>query len=91
MFKLSPGLITSDGQKVPINKGWREEASDNQECLNSWFNQYGSNPNFRWIIPTGTVNGILVLDLDAKHNAMQNLADMGLTVPQTFFQQTTLP
>ena len=88
MFKLSPGLITSDGQKVPINKGWRDEASGDQERLKSWFKQYGSNPNFRWIIPTGSVNDILVLDLDAKHNAMQNLADLGLTVPQTFFQQT---
>ena len=86
-FKIFPGTITPDKQKVPLMTGWREQASTDPNIIKAWQVQYGSTLHY-FGVPTGTVNGILVLDIDIKTNGWQSIKDRNLTIPDTLSQPT---
>lgn len=86
-FKIFPGWITSDKRKVPLFGDWREKATNDQNQIQQW-NQFYKERIHHWAIPTGTSNGILVLDIDVKHDGFGKLQKLGLQVPDTLFQDT---
>jgi RecA-family ATPase len=84
-FKLIPAWITPDGRKVPLIKDWQNLASNDPEQQKLWQDLYRERLKF-WAIPTGPVNGILVLDVDVKDNGYETLKQFA--VPNTFYQRT---
>jgi RecA-family ATPase len=90
---MFPGTYTSDGRKVPIAemKGWYEKslASNDPKVIEEW-NRLYSHKIKLWMIPTGTTNGLLVLDVDVKENenGFETLKQKGLHVPLTLSQRT---
>lgn len=86
-FKVAPGWITPDRQKVPCFGGWREVATTDVSVINGWVQQLGNNIS-HWLIPTGTINNILVLDIDVKSHGWQTIKDNNLFIPDTLSQQT---
>lgn len=49
--------------KVPLISDWQQLASDDPEQLARWQNLYRGRMT-HWAVPTGPINGILVLDVD---------------------------
>jgi len=86
-FKIFPGTLTQDGRKVPIKEleGWKEKATNDQNIINQWIQLYGHKIKF-WMIPTGSANGILVLDVDKKSNGLETIKKYHL--PITMSQAT---
>lgn len=87
MFRIFPGTFTKDGRKVPIKeaKGWKDIATSDKAKLDEWSKLYGHKINF-WGVPTGSVNGILVLDVDVKNGGLDTIKKYHL--PATMTQRT---
>lgn len=86
MFKIFPGTFTNDGRKVPIKEvKWKQDATVEQSIIDSWNSLYSHKIKF-WGIPTGAVNGILVLDVDVKGGGLNTIQKYH--VPQTMSQKT---
>lgn len=85
MFKIAPGWITPDGRKVPLIRGWQQLASNDPEQLKLWENIFRDKLKY-WIVPTGTANGILVLDVDAKSGGLETIKQF--QIPPTMSQAT---
>lgn len=87
MFKIFPGTITHDGRKVPIKEleGWKDKATDDRNVIAQWSQAYGHKIKL-WMIPTGTPNGIIVLDVDKKSNGLETIKNY--YIPQTMSQTT---
>lgn len=83
MFKYFPGTFTTDGRKVPIAEmvGWKEKATNDQAILTQWAHQYAHKIKV-WMMPTGSTNGIIALDIDVK--------DDGYETAKKYFTPTTL-
>jgi RecA-family ATPase len=91
-FKIFPATYTSDGRKVPIAemKGWYEKglATSDQNVIAEWQRLYSRKIKL-WAIPTGALNGILVLDVDVKDiNGFDTLRNNQYHLPQTLSQTT---
>jgi len=85
MFKIFPLTLTNDNRKVPIKEvKWQSEATNDQGKINFWTQNYGHKIKL-WGIPTGTANGLLVLDVDVKDNGFESLKKyhLPLTMSQT--------
>lgn len=86
MFKIFPLTLTSDGRKVPIKElvNWKEKATCDQSIINEWSHLYGHKIKL-WGIPTGSANGILVLDVDIKGGGIDTIKKyhVPLTLSQT--------
>ena len=85
MFKIFPLTITDDRRKVPIEKGWRENATTDKATIDNWTKLHGAKIKL-WGIPCGIENGILVLDVDVKDNGFESLKQFNL--PLTMSQNT---
>lgn len=81
MFKIFPGTFTQDGRKVPIAemKDWKEKATDDQSIISQWSQLYAHKLKV-WMVPTGSINDILVLDVDIKDNGYETLKKYDLPV-----------
>lgn len=84
MWRIFPITLTHDGRKVPV-KGfkWQEQCTSNQLVINSWPSIY---PQMKYYgVPTGTVNRLLVLDVDVKGNGLETVKKyhIPLTMSQT--------
>lgn len=85
-FKIFPATINNEGQKVPLIKGWYENASSDPAQHLQWGKQFGAHLKM-WGVPTGSLNGIFALDIDVKKvNGWDALK--GLEIPNTMFQDT---
>ena len=93
MFTVFPATLKQDGnrvQKVPLENGWQQSATTDQQQIALWQNTHRDNIRF-WGVPTGTKNNILVLDVDAKPgkpNGFNSLQKEGLIIPPTMCQAT---
>jgi len=85
MFKIFPATLTHDGRKVPVKDfNWKENCSNDVNITNTWVVQY---PQLKFYgIPTGTVNGLLVLDVDVKGGGLETIKNYH--VPLTMSQRT---
>jgi RecA-family ATPase len=84
-FKIFPAWITPEGRKVPLLKGWQDAATTDPEQIKLWQDLYRDRLKI-WGIPCGPINGILVLDADAKSGGLETLKTLQL--PATLMQQT---
>lgn len=85
MFRIFPATLTHDGRKVPIKEvKWKEDATTDQATIDFWSQNYGQKIKF-WAIPTGSTNGILVLDVDVKSGGLETIKkyNVPLTMSQT--------
>lgn len=88
MFKIFPATITSDKKKIPLIRDWYSLATDNQEQIVKWQQQFGSQLTL-WGIPCGSANGIVALDIDIKHvDGFKSIIDNNLSIPETMSQTT---
>lgn len=69
MKTVDPFKLAENGFKIfpvkdkrPLVK-WSEQASNNPQQIASWVNQF---PDCKWAIPTGSENGIAVIDIDTE-------------------------
>jgi len=90
MFKIFPATLIYDKpdqppRKVPLIKGWKENATNNPEQIEAWKQEFGDRIKF-WAVPTGTLNGILVLDVDVKGGGTETILKYRL--PLTMSQKT---
>lgn len=61
-------------------KKFESHRATTKEIL-QWFQE---NPNINIAVITGSISGIIALDIDTKHNRSSNdFSDMGLSIPQT--------
>ncbi len=87
-FKIFPATLNSEKQKVPLIRGWNENASADPEQHKAWQNQFGTLLHF-WGVPCGSANGIYALDIDVKKvNGWDSLKRLNLTLPETLRQDT---
>lgn len=87
-LKIFPAWINPEGQKVPLIKGWYENASNDPEQIKKWQEQFRDRIKL-WGIPCGEVNGIVVLDIDVKKvNGWESLNRLGFPIPNTMSQVT---
>jgi len=87
-FKVFPATINSEGQKVPLIKGWNENASNDPAQIKAWQDTWGSHLK-GFGVPCGEVNGIFVLDVDVKKsNGFESLKGFTNGWPQTLGQKT---
>ena len=57
-FKVFPATVIDD-KKIPLIKGWQENASNDPNVIHQWQQQFGDRITM-WGIPTGKINvGIL--------------------------------
>lgn len=49
--------------KVPMFKGWQEQASSDPATITGWFDKF---PEANWAIRTGRESGVVVLDVDGE-------------------------
>lgn len=87
MFRVFPATLTPDGQKVPLIRGWQEQATNEPETIKLWQNLFRDKLKF-FGVPCGPVNDILVLDVDIKSNGPKTLQDEHLIIPPTLSQKT---
>lgn len=84
MFKIFPATLTHDRRKVPVKDfRWKEDCSDDPNIYNNWPVQY---PQLKFYgVPTGSINKILVLDVDVKGDGFKTLEKyhVPLTMSQT--------
>jgi len=89
-FKIFPATVLPDGKKIPLVDSWQERATNDPKQIQLWQEQFGERLKL-WGAPTGSVNGIFVLDIDVKKgvNGFEKLKELGITeFPNTAFQQT---
>lgn len=87
MFKVFPATLTPDGRKVPLIKGWQEQATDEPEQIKLWQDIFRDRLKI-WGVPCGPVNDILVLDVDVKGGGLDTLKNLEGQIPLTFAQRT---
>ncbi len=74
--------------KTPAINSWREyqDRLPTEDEIRQWWTQ---NPNAGIAIITGKISGLVVLDLDAKHNrSSKEIRDSGLSLPPTACART---
>ena len=49
------------GDKIPAISGWQQKASCDYSQIEEWMKQY---PGCNWGMPTGEINGLIVIDID---------------------------
>lgn len=82
LFKVFP----CGTNKIPLIKDWQRLATKDPTQIQKWVNEFGSQIG-SWGCPTGTINDIIVLDVDVKKsNGFETLK--GLKVPETLSQPT---
>lgn len=87
-LKVFPATLNSEGQKVPLIKGWNELATNDPSQIKLWQELYRDRLHF-WGVPCGAANGIVALDIDVKKvNGWTSLAQLGFQPPKTMFQHT---
>lgn len=88
-LKVFPAYLNSEGQKVPLLKGWQQNASSDPAQIARWHEEFKHIPTLFFGIPTGQINGIVALDIDVKKvNGFESLKAKGFTVPETLMQRT---
>lgn len=86
-FKIFPATIINN-QKVPLIRGWYENATNDPNQIELWKKQFGERLKF-FGIPTGEINGIFALDIDTKKvNGFETIKKSGNVLPYTLFQNT---
>lgn len=87
-MKVFPAT-TRDGTKMPLIKDWYTLATSDPVQIAHWQQQFGSQISF-WGVPTGSVNGIVAVDIDVKKgiNGYESAKNHGLTFPNTMCQNT---
>lgn len=89
-FKIFPATVLPDGKKIPLVDKWQERATNDPVQIQTWQQQFGERLKL-WGIPTGSTNGIYVVDIDVKSgtNGFEKLKELGVTeLPNTAWQQT---
>ncbi len=87
-LRVFPAHLNSEGQKVPLIKGWNEQASSDPATIHLWQQLFKDRISF-WGVPCGAVNGIFVIDIDVKKaNGWESLKSLGHTLPTTLYQNT---
>jgi hypothetical protein len=74
--------------KTPLTKNGFKDASKDSQVVSLWWDQ---NPEANIGIATGTVSGLVVLDLDEKHGGYETLEELneqGFSVGNTLTAQT---
>jgi hypothetical protein len=68
--------------KLPLVKGWPEEATSDIAHLEEWAHQY---PACNWGLATGTASGLVVIDVDGAvgRASLADLERQGFTLPAT--------
>ena len=61
-FKVFPATIIN-GTKIPLIKGWRDAATSDPAQIKLWQELFRDRLKM-FGIPCGTINGIMVLDID---------------------------
>lgn len=86
MYKLFPLTLTHDGRKVPVKDfEWQVNCTDDQNTINSWSSIY---PQLKFYgVPTGSINGLLVLDVDVKDGGLETIKKYHVPLTKS---QTTL-
>jgi len=64
-LKIFPAFINREGQKIPLIKGWYENASNDPVQIKKWQDEHRERIQL-WGVPCGEVNGIVALDIDVK-------------------------
>jgi putative DNA primase/helicase len=59
--------------KHPRTRGWEEQASDDPEKIQNWWESY---PQANWAAKTGTDSALLVVDIDPKNGGDQTWAKL---------------
>ncbi len=80
MFKIFPAAAKDH----PLVK-WKTESSSDPEVIKLWENLHRGKIKY-WCVPTGPINGLLVLDVDMKGNGFETLKSLEL--PPTMCQRT---
>lgn len=80
-------IFPTGRDKKPLIKGGFLAASRDCDQLEAWFERW---PDALIAAATGSISGIFVLDLDAKHgkNGLQALRAAGVTLPRTWTART---
>lgn len=88
MFKVFPATLI-DGNKIPLIKGWREQATSDPAQIKQWQEFFRERLNF-FGVPCGADNNILVLDVDTKKtkNGIETLKQNNFFIPDTLSQRT---
>ena len=90
MFKTFPATIIHN-KKLPLLSDWKNIATTDQQVIQTWREQFRDRFS-HYGVPTGSVNDILVLDVDTKvdpktgKNGFDSLKELNL--PATFYQYT---
>ena len=80
MFKVIPL-----NNKIPLIQNWEQEATADPVKIQAWQNYFNGKLT-RFGIPTGLVNDILVLDVDAKDGGLETIKNY--QIPNTMSQRT---
>ena len=84
--KIFPGTLTHDNRKVSIKEcKWKTESSGDPEVIANWQKNYGHKIKY-WGVPTGSQNGIIVLDVDVKGGGLDTVKKYH--IPKTLSQTT---
>lgn len=89
-FKIFPATVLPDGKKIPLVDRWQERATNDPAQIQQWQEQFRDRLKL-WGCPTGSVNGIYVLDIDVKNgvNGFEKLKEKGVDqFPNTAYQYT---
>lgn len=89
-FKIFPATLNSEGQKVPLIKGWKDAASNDPAQIQLWSELFRDRLKF-WGIPCGQINGIFAIDIDVKPgkvNGWESLKNLSAQLPHTLRQDT---
>jgi len=90
---LAPEILVAAGRgwhilpvqargKLPLVKGWPEEATSDIAQLEAWQHQH---PACNWGLATGKASGLVVIDIDGTEGraSLADLERQGLTLPAT--------
>ena len=89
-FKIFPATVLPDGKKIPLVDKWQERATNDPAQIQAWQEQFRDRLKL-WGIPTGSTNGIYVVDIDVKSgiNGFEKLKEQGISeLPNTAYQYT---
>lgn len=88
-MRIFPVNITKEGKKLPIIREWEARATSDPLQIEAWKKEYGDRITL-WGVPTGSANGIVVVDLDVKNgiDGIQNAQAAQLNLPATTMQRT---
>lgn len=87
-LRVFPATINHEGNKVPLINGWQTKSSNDPEQIRQWSELFRDRIKF-WGAPTGSINGIMALDVDVKkENGMDTIKAAGFELAPTWWQQT---